>query len=618
MNSNLRLRIKGPNGDEKTHNFKGREMVIGRDPDCTIRVNDPEVSRRHVLLGYIASDRISLTDLESTNGTLVGGVQISSEISLTPGSSFKIGDTQVFVELTGDDSTSILHVKLSNSERKAWVRIHEDKAGTTFNQIKSLLLMEHDLWMGRAGLNQLEALLTRVANLLRAENGILILVDDQGNRVKRVLRNVRGKKLAYAAEVIDETLTRNTTILIPRTSPLIEADLLKADIGTIISVPIRDEHKLWGSIYLDRNDSAESFDIEDLRLLSQIGHLIALTFHREQAWNSIAGERDALRMDRDRGVRLNPKQSDFQVKTQNRKVQMVLFKALRVAGTTQPVLIYGGTGTGRSVLARRIQADSPRKDAPFIEVDCPAIPNTLIEEELFGIEVTGDPATDPIKRGCIEMAHTGTIYLREFAVLPKAAQERLAELILRNQIRRKGGQIPVPVDVRVVVSTDVDINRMQISETIVPELYTALKNTILEIPPLKQRPEDIVPLARYALRVFLPSNRTLPDFSNEVVSILKRYLWPDNILEMTNTMRYVASICADERVEIGDLPRVILENPVKANESTASLREQMDSFEAEIIRVALERHHRIVTRAAKELGLSESTLRYRMQRLGIN
>ncbi|GEM_PF-3939002 len=618
MNSNLRLRIKGPNGEEKTHAFKGREMVIGRDPECDIRVNDPEVSRRHVLLGYIAPDRISLTDLDSTNGTLVGGVLISTEVSLTPGSSFRIGDTQVFVELTGDDSTSILHVKLSNSERKAWVRIHDEKSGSALNPIKSLLLLEHDLWIERAGVNQLETLLTRIANVMNAENGMLILVDDQLNWTRRVLRTVRGKKLAFAAEVIDETLAKNTTILIPRTSPLVEAELLKADIGSIICAPIRDEHKLWGCIYLDRNDTADSFDIEDLRLLSQIGHLTAIAFHREQTWNSIAGERDALRNDRDRGVRLNPKQSDFPIKTQNRKTQMVLFKALRVAGSSQPVLIFGSSGTGRSVLARRIHADSTRKDAPFIEVDCPAIPNTLIEEELFGMESSGDPSTDPIKRGCIETAHNGTIYLREFSVLPFSSQDRLAELLTRGQLRRKGGQTSIPVDVRVILSTDVDINRMQTSETISTELFNALKNTTLEIPPLKQRPEDIVPLARHFLRVFLPSNRTLPDFSPEMISILKRYQWPGNITELNTAMRYVASICADERVEIGDLPRVILENPVKSPESTASLREQMDSFEAEIIRNALERHHRIVTRAAKELGLSESTLRYRMQRLGIS
>jgi two-component system, NtrC family, response regulator AtoC len=287
---------------------------------------------------------------------------------------------------------------------------------------------------------------------------------------------------------------------------------------------------------------------------------------------------------------------------------------MRLAGTVHSVLISGMPGSGRTQIAQRIHLDSIRKEKPFVVFDCTSAPQAVLEEELFGVEQP-DKSHLPHKRGFFEIAQGGTLVLHEISCIPKPLQQKIADALTRKSIIRKNGTDVLPTDVRIIATTLVDINRLTAVDILNADFMEMFKTSILEVPPLKQRIEDILPLAKYFLREFLPKNQRIPEFSKETASILKRYGWPGNIQELAQTMRYVAAVCNDHQVELGDLPRLVRENLAPKIDSGEPLRKQLDHLESEIIRQALERNNRIVTRAANELGLSESTLRYRMHRL---
>ena len=609
MNVHLRLRVKLPWGEDQIFPFYGREMCIGRGPECQIKINDPEISRKHALLKYISPQKIRVTDLESTNGTYVRGILITSETTLTPGTMMKVGETYIIFESAVDDSFLSFDLVDNSFEFIPWSPISQAPK----EKVEGILNLTRHL-IKETGFGKLNILLTQITELLDGENSFICL-SESGNWTSQTTRVVRGDKVQIPYRSLKDVVELGKMMLI--SNPDAFKELKSNRPSTAMAAPIRDTRNIWGSIYLDRRKSGEPFTKADINLLSQICHLISAAFEKQRYSQIITQENDGLQQQKEMYSRVIHPFADLPLKSQNRKFQQLLFKAMRVASTKHPVLIIGARGSGRTLLAQRIHSESERKDQAFIVVNCNLIPKSLLEEEILGLEVPREDTTKPEKRGFLEIADGGTLFLQELSVLPVSLQGQIAQAVQHGSYKRKGGHLELSADIRLVTSTDVDINRMLNAEMLHPKLYELVKSTILEVPSLKNRKEDIIPLSKYFLRNYLPKNRPVPEFSHEVTSLLHRYLWPGNIDELAHTMRFVAAICDDHRIELGDLPRSIRDLLSPSFDSQEPLRKQMDRLEMEIIRNALERNNRIVTRAAKELGLSESTLRYRMYRLGL-
>ncbi|MCI2106034.1 MAG: sigma 54-interacting transcriptional regulator [Intestinimonas sp.] len=296
--------------------------------------------------------------------------------------------------------------------------------------------------------------------------------------------------------------------------------------------------------------------------------------------------------------------------------------ASRIARTDFSVLITGETGTGKEVLARAIHGESPRKGGPFICINCGAIPENLLESELFGYEegaFTG--AKKGGKPGKFQLANHGTLFLDEIGDMPFPLQVKILRALQEREIEKVGGGVPTPVDVRVIAATRQDLQQMMAEGTFREDLYYRLAVINLETIPLRERPGDILLHANYFLTELNKKYKTKIIFSDQVRRCLQRYSWPGNVRELQNVVSSAYASCDELLVDVADLPAKITDlhryDP-RLHSVASRLADTMDAYEAAVIREALRRNGQNVRATAAELGVERSLLYKKMKRLNIS
>ena len=294
-------------------------------------------------------------------------------------------------------------------------------------------------------------------------------------------------------------------------------------------------------------------------------------------------------------------------------------QAMQVAASDVTVLICGESGTGKEMFARAIHAASPRAAGPFVVINCGAIPETLLESELFGYEggaFTG--ARREGKPGKFELASGGTVFLDEIGDMPLHLQVKLLRVLQDHVVERVGGTRPLPVDVRVIAASNRDLEQMMRDREFREDLYFRLSVIPLHIPPLRERREDIPLLAEYFLdnqrRVV---NKEVSGFSREVLEAFLAYDWPGNVRELQNTVEYAVHLTRGPTISMEDLPPRLRHHGAPSGGGT--LREQVRRFEASLIRACLARYgsgSNAVDRAARELGISRASLYRKLRATG--
>lgn len=305
----------------------------------------------------------------------------------------------------------------------------------------------------------------------------------------------------------------------------------------------------------------------------------------------------------------------------SKKLLQVLEQASRVAQHDSTVLIRGETGTGKELLARAIHHNSRRKSQPFVTINCGAIPAELMESELFGHTRGAFTGALTAKAGRIELADGGTLFLDEIGELPLLMQVKLLRLLQYGEIDKIGSAAPRTVDVRVIAATNRNLQAMIEDGTFREDLYYRLAVVPLELPPLRERPEDIPELARHLFRkhkerLGLHSLR----LSEGVMAHLRRHRWPGNVRELENLIeRMVVLTTADEITE-ADLPPYLRSGESQRDSLFMELPEEgisLEAVERELILRALEKHNWNQTQAARYLDISRRTLIYRMEKYGL-
>ena len=210
----------------------------------------------------------------------------------------------------------------------------------------------------------------------------------------------------------------------------------------------------------------------------------------------------------------------------------------RVGPTSATVLINGESGTGKEVIARTIHNASPRKDKPWIAVNCAAIPEHLLESEMFGHVKGAFTGAVSDKQGLFEAANGGTLFLDEISSLPLVLQGKLLRVLQEKEIRRVGDTRSIPIDVRVIAASNTNLEEQVKKGTFRADLYYRFAVITLDIPPLRDRPEDILPLARHFIRLETPADKPQPTLSREAAGCLSAYKWPGNVRELENAMRH--------------------------------------------------------------------------------
>ena len=303
-------------------------------------------------------------------------------------------------------------------------------------------------------------------------------------------------------------------------------------------------------------------------------------------------------------------------------MRKVMAQIERVAASETRICILGETGTGKELVARTLHERSTRASGPFITLNCAAVPAELIESELFGHEKGSFTGAGARHIGKFEQAEHGTIFLDEIGDMPLSMQAKLLRVLEENEVERIGGDKPIRVDVRVVVATHRDLNQLVQAGKFRQDLFHRVYVFPLQLPPLRQRREDIPTLVDHFVEQVCTQNGWKPmPFTTEAIHGLQAYAWPGNVRELRNAVERLMLLATEGEVGVGVVEMAIPQSATPGSDSTATagpLSDRVQSFERQVILAELKRNHSHVTNTAKALGLERSHLYKKCEMLGID
>jgi len=291
----------------------------------------------------------------------------------------------------------------------------------------------------------------------------------------------------------------------------------------------------------------------------------------------------------------------------------------RVAPTTATVLVHGESGTGKELVAKALHSYSPRKDKPFVAINCAALPPQLMESEVFGHVKGAFTGATSNKEGLFETAHGGTLFLDEIGSMPLEIQSKLLRALQDKKIRKVGGTSNTEVDVRIIAASNEKLEKLIQQEKFREDLYYRLSVITIDIPPLRERPEDILPLIDHILKREVGPNGEIPLLDHETEKILDNYNWPGNVRELENTIQHALAFVQDGKITTDTLPAKIVsavEDGIRTGIITdkseqyrgKSLKTFLHSKECEFLEKTIEFMDGDKEKAARELGISLATL----------
>jgi two-component system NtrC family response regulator len=292
-----------------------------------------------------------------------------------------------------------------------------------------------------------------------------------------------------------------------------------------------------------------------------------------------------------------------------------VFETIRkVATSDAPVLILGESGTGKEMAARAIHQRSHRKDGPFVAINCGAIPETLLESELFGHEKGAFTGAHLQRKGRIETACDGTLFLDEIGEIPQPLQVKLLRFLQEQTIERIGGRQEIAINARVVAATNVDLKKAMAQNTFREDLFYRLAVVQVTLPPLRDRENDVRLLAQFFLNHFVTQvNKPQLVFDPDAIRALNKHTWPGNVRELENCVRRAVIMAEGRRITARDLELT----PSATDPGLVTLKEAREAVERQMLTQALRKHSGKIAPAAAELGLSRPTIYELMDKLGI-
>jgi DNA-binding NtrC family response regulator len=305
----------------------------------------------------------------------------------------------------------------------------------------------------------------------------------------------------------------------------------------------------------------------------------------------------------------------------------LLLQIERVAASETRVCILGETGTGKELVARAIHEKSPRRENPFITLNCAAVPAELIESELFGHEKGAFTGAAVRHAGKFEQADGGTLFLDEIGDMPVSMQAKLLRVLEEGEVERVGGDKPIKVNVRVVVATHRNLEDLVKQNAFRRDLFHRIYVFPLTLPPLHERPEDFPELvAHFALQVAAQNGWKEKIFADDAIGELRKYGWPGNVRELRNIVERLILLASEEDVSAADVRLILPTSDASsgggsastAGSSTGTLAERAEAFEREVMLAEIRRHNFHMTNVARALGLERSHLYKKCQQLGID
>lgn len=603
-------------------------VSVGRGSDCSLRIKHGSVSRLHCLIER-DEDNFTLKD-HSSYGTFVNHTPVKEHL-LKHGDQIRVGENLLLFLLSEPDTSFESHgVQLDNGDlvTRSAFRLqeeisffHEGKLRAelvsptrTLRDLQVLLKFSTSINSFRS----LDALQQEVLKLLLeivpASRGAIILLRE-------------GLEDFASAFSLDRTTARpDQPLLVSRTVaqqvinegvPLLSNDIAGSDkyqetesliisnTRSLLCIPIKDGERASGLIYLTSGHAEEPFDERHLELGAAVAGICSAVIQRVRYIEWLEGERRRLHEE------LNLQHAMIGESRKMREVFQVIAKA---APTDSSVLICGESGTGKELVAQAVHLNSRRSEKPFIAVNCAALTETLIESELFGHEKGAFTGAFTQKKGKIEVADGGTLFLDEIGELSPSLQAKLLRVLQERTFERVGGTRSLKVDIRLIAATNRNMQDAIADRSFRPDLYYRLNVINIQMPPLRERPEDIPLLARYfAAKYGGKCKRRIEGLSPAACACLVSYNWPGNVRELENAIERAVVLGASELITPEDLPETVRSNKTPANPAESGFYEILKNTKKQLILNAFEQASRNHIEAAKLLGIHPNNL-YRLMR----
>jgi Nif-specific regulatory protein len=358
--------------------------------------------------------------------------------------------------------------------------------------------------------------------------------------------------------------------------------------------------KTIGLIYLESSTPTTALSEDDFQLLSAIAGLLVIGIENARQLERLGSENQRLHAE----VSLS-----HDMVGRSPRMRDIYQFIKRVAPSDSTVLICGESGTGKELAARAIHNNSPRKSQPFVALNCAALSETLLESELFGHEKGAFTSALAQKKGFLEVAEGGTIFLDEIGELSPILQAKLLRVLQEREFVRVGGTHPIKINVRFLAATNKDLQKSVREQSFRPDLFHRLNVISITIPPLREHPEDIPALAEhFATRYAKHCNRNITAISREAMAFLTHYDWPGNIRELENAMERAVVVGWSDRILAEDLPENVLETAKTGCSAPAKYHDAIRNLKKQLILCALDQSAGSVTDAATLLGVHANYL----------
>jgi Nif-specific regulatory protein len=423
---------------------------------------------------------------------------------------------------------------------------------------------------------------------------------------------ITGKVVASGAPIVvpsisDEPLFLNRT----RT----RGDISQKQIS-FFCVPISHGHQVIGALSVDREYDRNIKFENDLQFLTILSGLIAQAVVRIKAVNE--EKRMLLRENISLKRQLSGKYQIGNIVSNSSRMREVFEMIHRVADSNATVLLRGESGTGKTLVAKALHYNSNRADKAFVVVNCSALPETLLESELFGHEKGAFTGATAAKKGRFELAEGGTLFLDEIGELSQAVQVKLLNVIQDREFQRLGGVAPVKCNVRLVTATHVDLEKAVEAGRFREDFYYRLNVFPIYLPPLRKRRTDILLLAEHFLAEYCKeNNRQISRISTPAIDLLIHYHWPGNVRELQNCIERAVLICDGDTIKSFHLPPTLQMADSGSGKNPLSFTAAVENFERELIIEALKHTNGNQTKAAKYLDSSLRIIKYKIHKYGI-
>jgi Nif-specific regulatory protein len=611
------------------------EVSIGRDSSNNIRVADAVLSRRHCAARR-AVEGFVLVDLDSLNGTFVNGRPVR-EHTLAHGDEISIGESRIVflsgdaeapardsnpVELSERSMTALSTVRLKVSDVLAPAEGSGEKALALAALARDLTLLVKISTVINSvrGTDALQRELLRfVFEVVPAERGAILLLGEEGEVVSEFALEREGQSgdamkvsRTVVRQVVEEGEAFLGNDLVEGSGALSPESLKVSRISSLLCAPLVLFGRALGVIYLTAVDPSTHFDEDHLRLVSVISGLAAVSINNARHVEQIEGENDLLRA---------ASRVEHGMVGESAAMRKVYQLVARVAPTDSTVLIRGESGTGKELAAQALHQNSARRERPFVAINCAALTETLLESELFGHERGAFTGALAQKKGKLEVADGGTLFLDEIGEMAPVLQAKLLRVLQERTFERVGGTRTIRVDVRVVAATNRDLEEAVRSGAFRQDLYYRLNVVSFEMPPLRERREDVPLLASYfAAKYGAKFKRKVTGVSAAARECLTGYDWPGNVRELENAIERAVVLGSTASILPEDLPETVLEaEPAAGSDATPATKyhEAVREAKRQLITRALEQSSGSITEAARALGVHPNYLHRLIRNLNL-